>query len=158
MRRPWNIPDEPVYSLATWQGDKVNMNICTYVTPISMKPKQYAVAVYKDTKTLENLLAGSGTVLQLLHQSQANLIQSLGKRSGKKTDKAAYLQRKKILTDWKGYEVLTDALAWIEMEVIDHIDTGGDHFLFYFRVLKSKTNNESPCLSLQYLIRKGLIL
>ena len=158
MRRPWNIPDVPVYSLATWQDDQVNMNICTYVTPVSMKPKQYAVAVYKNTRTLENLNAGSGTVLQLLHRSQAALIPALGKRSGKSYDKANYLRKKNLLTEWKGYEVLTDALAWIEMEPIDQVETGGDHLLFYFKVLNSKTNRDSSCLSLQYLIRHGWIL
>ena len=46
MTRPWNLLNLPVYSLATYQGEKVNMNICTYVSAVSMKPKQYMVAVY----------------------------------------------------------------------------------------------------------------
>ena len=158
MRRPWNIPDVPVYSLATYAGGRVNMNICTYVTPISMKPKQYAVAVYKNTQTLDNLLAGSGAVLQLLHRSQANLVPGLGKRSGRSLDKQNFLQRKKVLIEWNGHQVLTGAMAWIELKPIGQVDSGGDHLLYYFESVRYKTNRETSCLSLQHLIRNGWIL
>lgn len=158
MRRPWNIPDVPVYSLATYDGGRVNMNICTYVTPISMKPKQYAVAVYKNTRTLDNLLAGSGAVLQLLHRSQANLVPGLGKRSGRSVDKQTFLKRKKVLSEWNGHQVLTGAMAWIELKRIGHVDSGGDHLLYYFEAVRYKTNRENSCLGLQYLIRNGWIL
>ena len=61
--------DVPVYSLVTYDGEKVNMNICTYVTAVSMKPKQYVVAVYHNTRSLQNLLESKSVVLQLLHRS-----------------------------------------------------------------------------------------
>lgn len=41
MKRPWNLANVPVYSLATYAGQKVNMNICTYVSAVNMKPKRY---------------------------------------------------------------------------------------------------------------------
>ena len=40
MKRPWNIIDSPIYSLQSVDEEgKINMNICTYVTAVSMKPK-----------------------------------------------------------------------------------------------------------------------
>ena len=45
MKRPWNIISPPVYSLVTYDEEgKVNMNICTYVSAVSMKPKMYSIA------------------------------------------------------------------------------------------------------------------
>lgn len=134
------------------------MNICTYVSAISMKPKQYMVAVYKDTKTLENLLSGSAAVLQLLHRSQSGLVNTLGKKSGKNIDKQKYLERKKILTVWNGFPVLTDACAWIELKPLGHIETGGDHLMFYFDMVRFKTMDEKACLTVNRLISEGKIL
>ncbi|MFZ9982356.1 MAG: flavin reductase [Cyclobacteriaceae bacterium] len=158
MRRPWNIPDLPVYSLATYFGDRVNMNICTYVSAISMKPKQYMVAVYKDTKTLDNLLAGSNAVLQLLHSSQSALVNVLGKKSGRSTDKQKYLERKNALVTWNDRKVLSDACAWLELKPAGKTETEGDHVLFYFDVIRFKTNSDKSCLMVSRLISEGRIL
>lgn len=158
MRRPWNIPDVPVYSLATSGPEGLNMNICTYVSAVSMKPKQYLVAVYKNTRTLENLTKGSTAVLQLLDRSQASLANPLGKKSGKNFQKQRYLEKKNLLTDWKQFRVLKEAVAWIELKRIDCFDTGGDHLLYCFEAIGYKTNKEDHVLTLGHLIKKGIIL
>ena len=55
MKRPWNIISPPVYSLVTYdEHGKVNMNICTYVSAVSMKPKMYSIAIDYTTKTYKN--------------------------------------------------------------------------------------------------------
>ena len=158
MRRPWNIPDVPVYSLATTGPEGLNMNICTYVSAVSMKPKQYLVAVYKNTRTLENLTNGSTAVLQLLDRSQASLVNPLGKKSGRNFQKQRYLEKKNLLTDWKHFRVLKDAVALIELKTIDCFDTGGDHLLYCFEAIGYKTNKEVHVLTLGQLIKKGIIL
>ena len=56
MKRPWNIIDSPIYSLQTVdEKGKINMNICTYVTAVSMKPKIYAIAIDYNTLTYKNV-------------------------------------------------------------------------------------------------------
>ena len=82
MKRPWNLANIPVYSLATYDGQKVNMNICTYVSAVSMKPKRYIVAVYHQTKSLENILKSKTAVLQVLSKEHISLVNVLGKKSG----------------------------------------------------------------------------
>ena len=48
MRKPWNLPHLPVHSLMTFDAEgRINMNICTYVTAVSLDPKRYAIAVYE---------------------------------------------------------------------------------------------------------------
>ena len=71
MRRPWNIINLPIYSLQTVDKDgKLNMNICTYVSVVSMKPKIYSIAVYYGTKTFENLENSDYVVLQILSKKK----------------------------------------------------------------------------------------
>ncbi len=119
MRRFWNLPAVPVYSLLTIDSKGCyNMNCCTYVTPVSMEPKQFLIAVYQGTKTLDNLQNNphQTVVLQLLAQDQGRLIQVLGRQSGYRTDKIQHLQKRGHLDEWRGYPVLKEAAAWAEMQ------------------------------------------
>ena len=97
MKRPRNIIDAAVYSLATYHNDTVNMNICTYVTAISMQPKLYAIAVYNHTKTLDNLIQSSSAVLQLLHKDQYKLVKMLGKKEMLQSDGFVAFDKAKVL-------------------------------------------------------------
>ena len=158
MRKPWNIVDVPVYSIATYQGERVNMNISTYVMPSSMKPKQYTVAVYHNTRTLENIRSGSDVVLQILNSVNIGLVRSLGKKSGFSFDKDAYLRKHELLTKWNGLEVINNACAYLSLRLIRDVDTNGDHVLCVFEVLRSKTNDENSVLTFQKLVERRVIL
>ena len=117
MKRPWNIISPPVYSLVTYDEEgKVNMNICTYVSAVSMKPKIYSIAIDYTTKTYKNLEKSSKVVLQLLSASNLKVIRKLGKISGKLFDKDRYLNSYNLLQSWKDYNVLKDTCALIELE------------------------------------------
>lgn len=160
MRRPWNIIDMPVYSLATYAagtGHAVNMNICTYVMAVSRKPKLYAIALEHGSRTLHNLEENGLAVLQLLRQDHMSLVRPLGKRSGHDFDKIAYLRRQDLLGNWKGQKVLRDAAAYLLLEVCDQRRTG-DHELFTFSVRHSRTLSESEILMFHDLIDRNMIL
>ena len=81
MRRPWNVINVPIYSLATFHLGRVNMNVCSYVMPVSRKPKLYAVALEHETLTLKNTIETDFAILQLLTKSQMSLVKTLGKKS-----------------------------------------------------------------------------
>lgn len=158
VKRPWNIVNMPVYSLATYDGDQVNMNICTYVTAVSMKPKLFMIAVDYTTKTHENLEGGSEVILQILHRDHQKLINLLGKKSGKQINKAEKLISKNSLTKWNGRDVLSGACGYLALDMRGRKNVGGDHELFWFEVVKSKTNLENNILMFQDLIEAGIIL
>ena len=140
MRKPWNIPNLPVYSLATYQNNRLNMNICTYVSAISMNPKLYAVAVYENTQTLENIEKSEYAVLQLLHESHFQLVKKLGQTSGKKYNKEQYLKKKELLDQWNNYTILKDLSAVVLLKKISKQLTG-DHYLYIFEAIKHKSFN-----------------
>ena len=158
VRRPWNMVNVPVYSLATYDEDAGNMNICTYVSAVSMKPKLFMVAVDYSTKTYENLQNGSKGILQVLHKDHLNLVNLLGKKSGKQINKEARLASKELLTIWNGHQVIDNACAYMNLELRGTQNIGGDHALFWFEVVKSKTISEDNILMFQDLVNEGLIL
>ncbi len=155
MKRPWNLANIPVYSLATYNGEKVNMNICTYVSAVSMKPKRYMVAVYHETQSLHNILDSKTTILQLLGKQHVSLFNVLGKKNGLRYDKESYLNKKKCLELWNNRKVLTACAGLMELEKIWSKDAG-DHTMFLFDVNRFKTNHENV-LMLDDLREKKLV-
>lgn len=142
MKRPWNIPNLPVYSVATYdENDEVNMNIATYVSAVSMQPKKIAVAIYKGTKSFENMLKNEEVVLQLLHASQFNLVKKLGQTSGFELNKFNYLNKKDLLEIWLKKPVLKNVSSRLLMKKMSYQETG-DHWLYVFDVVKTKTFNQ----------------
>ena len=81
MRRPWNITNEVIYSLVSYSDTlKYNMNICTYVSVVNMKPKIYVITIDYKTLTYQNLTSKShNVVLQILSKENISLIRQLGK-------------------------------------------------------------------------------
>lgn len=58
---PYSSLSTPVYSLATVGG----MNLVTYASPVSLKPRHYAVGLYVNTLSWENCLGTRHAVLQV---------------------------------------------------------------------------------------------
>jgi len=173
MRKFWNLPAVPVYSLLTHDSNgSYNMNCCTYVTPVSMDPKQFMVAVYQGTKTLDNLEKNphQTVVLQLLAPEQASLIRLLGRQSGYRTDKIQRLQQRGLLDVWRGQPVIKEAAAWAEMQSLGPLmvptpvlskgprsSAGpGDHQCWLLGLNSSRVLRED-CLDNATLRRLGLI-
>lgn len=82
-KKPWNRINLPVYSISSRFENIYNMNICTYTSAVSMKPKQIMVAIYNDTKTLEIVNNSPKFVLQLLAANQYRMVDLLGKKVAK---------------------------------------------------------------------------
>jgi len=156
MKKPWNLPDLPVYSLATKGDAGFNMNICTYVSAVSMQPKRFMVAAYHGTRSLENMYASEQVVLQLLDASQTGLVRTLGKKSAMRYDKQAWLRKKEVLAEWHDFTVLRDAAAWMLLRKIWHQDAG-DHVIFLFDVLKYKVNAADNIMTLNTLRQHKII-
>lgn len=63
------------------------MNLVTYAAPIALMPPMYAIGLYRDTLSWDNMLKCKHGVLQILAEQHAQLFQLLGKTSGRDTDK-----------------------------------------------------------------------
>ena len=155
-KKPWNRVNLPVYSISSSGNEFGNMNIITYASAVSMTPKRFICAVYKNTKTLENVRLNRTFVLQILSDNQYALVRLLGKQSGKKINKIEKLSKRNLLSEWKGFKILNYALAVMEMNIINEID-GGDHVCFLCDVVSYKNLNEGKELTLNILSEKKII-
>jgi flavin reductase (DIM6/NTAB) family NADH-FMN oxidoreductase RutF len=167
MKRPWNLINVPVYSVSSRNNGITNMNICTYVSAVSMEPKRYMVAVYHNTQTIENIQDRSVFVLQLLAESQYGLVRNFGQKSGKLFDKQGFINRKNqakivekenpyAIVFWNNFEVLLNAVSLILLKPIEIIPAG-DHDMYLCDVVSFENLNDSPILTLDVLRQKKLI-
>ena len=155
-KKPWNRVNLPVYSISSKNDTYENMNIITYVTAVSMQPKRMMVAIYHGTQTFINAEANPHFVLQLLAADQYNLVNQLGKQTGKTINKIQRLEKRKLLTEWNGFKVLTNALAVMELQPINQME-GGDHRMFLCDVTAYKNLNDGEPLTTTILHEKGII-
>jgi flavin reductase (DIM6/NTAB) family NADH-FMN oxidoreductase RutF len=94
--------------------------------------------------------------LQLLAEGDHGLIALLGRQSGHQVDKMARLRKRKMITEWKGFTVLSNAAAWLELSIIDEMDAG-DHVMMLCDVIASKNVQDTKILTLDMLRERGLI-
>ncbi len=159
MKRVWNISNTAIYSLISFDKNNApNINICSYVSVVSLKPKLYLVAIEKTSKTHENLSENSFCVLQILSSDNISIVKYVGKKSGRKTDKINYLKKRNLLALWQNKEILKKSSGIIFLNKIDTLETIGDHTLFIFEIQKSKTINEYNILTFNKLIENKVIL
>ena len=164
-RRPWNRVNEQIYSLSTLDNiGQINMNIASYVTPTTLKPKSYVIAVYRGTKTHQNMFGkGANThfLLQALSKPQIKYVRSLGQKSALKYDKAKYLSKQNLELynyEHKSYAFLPGCAFVILCKIISKI-TNGDHDLIIADVIKVVADNKAAdFLTTDDLIEQRIIL
>ena len=158
MRKIWNRPNQQVWSLSTVNESGVgNMNICTYVTSVSMEPKLMMIAVYHGTQTLKNLKLTNRVLLQLLSQDLAPVTKVCGHMSGSKIDKIKRLQKRFEIKTHNELPYFSLCAGYLELEVTHILEVGGDHDLVVCAVTNAKNLSNTPLLTTDYLRASGLL-
>ena len=146
MKKIWNLPSYPVYSISTIdENDEPNMNICTYAVAVSMKPKLYMLAIYHNTKTLENIQKNKKCVLQFLTPEHNKFMTPFGRKSGMKSSKKNLILKHSTLL-LSGFALLHGLAGYIELNVDSLSEVGGDHSIAICSVVESKTFSETEVL------------
>lgn len=161
MKKPWNRVDLPVYSLSSQSAALFNMHIITYFTAVSMHPKLFMAGIYEGTRTLELVEKNPHFIIQLLAADQYNLVRLLGQQSGHEVNKIQRLEKRGLLAQHKGFPVLREALAWMEMKATPVIVSPGspapDHRLYLCELISYKNNREGEPLTLDVLRDKKIV-
>lgn len=155
--RPWNQPNLPVYSLSTLDIDtgKHNMNICTYVSAITMDTKRFMIGVYKGTKTYDNLSKSSDAILQILSKDNLSLVRRFGKKSGKDIDKLKDQSNNLSTIGQNVY--LNNCISIMQLSFQKKVEVG-DHDIFIFDVVKSKSLNHPKDILYSYDLKIAKII
>ena len=163
--RPWNRVSQQIYSLSTLDANgKINMNIVSYATAATLKPKSYVIAVYRKTQTHANIFDKSANqylLLQGFSKPQSRYVRPLGQKSGLRYDKAKYLAKQNMSfynLDGSDYWYLPDCGFVIACKITNTI-VYGDHDLITVEVVKTvEDNNDAQLLTTIDLIEQGIIL
>lgn len=152
MQKLWNRPVDAVWSLSTQSNASVhNMNICTYVSAISLKPKLMMVAVYDNTQTQQNIAVGKTVLLQLLTQELAPVVRICGQKSGKEINKIDRLQKRYEINYHDTHAYFAEAAGYMTLRVTQLLETGGDHVLLVGAVVTARNLHDVPLLTTAYL-------
>jgi flavin reductase (DIM6/NTAB) family NADH-FMN oxidoreductase RutF len=134
------------------------MNIATYVSAISLEPKLMTIAVYHDTKTLENIQATKRCLLQLLSVELAWSVRTLGYTHGGAVDKLKRIGKRTELREHNGLVYLADAAGFVELTEVDqHQVPGADHLLWTGSVVTHKNFNDTEILTTDELRRQKIL-
>ncbi len=143
-----------VHAIGSSFGDKKNLNIATWVMQTAMGGKRVVVAFYKPDLTLQLVKASGHCCISILAENQASLINKLGRKSGRDTDK---LTRLEVGFDDFGNPYPANAIGYLQCEVVSWTHCL-DHELAICTVLKSKVLHPGlKPLTLNFLREKKLV-
>lgn len=150
----FKLKNYEVVSVSTCCNEKLNANILTWMMQSAMQGKFITLALFKVDYTLE-LVKQSGILnVNFLAQEQSNLVNKLGRKSGRATDKFKKLN---YSLDERGCPFLLDSIGFIQCEVHDFADSS-DHEIVVCKVLKQKVlNPNKEILKLNYLREMKLV-
>lgn len=115
------------YSLTSRNGDDVNAMVANWITQASFDPRRIVIGLQKTCYTHGVIEKGGVFALNIFRQEDKEAVMPFTKGRAKNPDKmeeATY--RPAPVT---GCPVLEGAAAYIEFEMLDMIDIGGDHDL-----------------------------
>jgi flavin reductase (DIM6/NTAB) family NADH-FMN oxidoreductase RutF len=134
-----------IYVMTTKLDDAVNGMIASWVTQVSYDPPLILAAVHPNRYSHDMIVTTRAFGLHIIDQSQKDLL---------KRFKGPDPMEKFAGMDWipgkTGMPILTDCLAWFELEVIEQHQPG-NHTLFIAKVVDAGVHSEgTPLTTLDY--------
>ncbi|MCS6843571.1 MAG: flavin reductase family protein [Caldilineales bacterium] len=123
-----------LHVLTCRQGDEVHGGIISWVTQVSLQPKRVAIAVRKDGQMVQVLREVGRFALNIVGAGQEELASAFFRRvtTAVGSDLAGYPWEPGLRT---GAPLLLDTVAWLECQVVEEANAGGDHALFVAEVV-----------------------
>lgn len=113
------------YSITSRHGQDVNAMVANWVVQVSFEPRMVALGLAKDAYSYGLIEKGGVFAVNIFRSEDQEAIKPFTKGRGKKPDKmetANYTLSPEIECP-----VLESAAAYLEFEVVDIFETGGDH-------------------------------
>ncbi len=127
-----------LYIITAKKGDVSGAMLASWVTQASFEPPGFTIAVAKD-RAIESLMqVGDSFVLNILEEGKyQSLMKHFLKRFAPGSDRFAGVNTQ---TANNGSPILTDALAYLEAEVVSRLDCY-DHWIVYSKVTQGRVAN-----------------
>ena len=128
----------------TTTGERIGTGTVNWVSQMSFQPPLVALGVKKDSQNFANIKAGGAIALSALGTGQGDLafaffgdVEVKGETFVSK-DKSVPFERTTL-----GTPVLTEAPAWLEVKLVDTIETG-DHAVVVAEVIDAGLREQKP--------------
>jgi flavin reductase (DIM6/NTAB) family NADH-FMN oxidoreductase RutF len=123
-----------IFILTIGTGQRATGMLASWVMQAGFEPPMVSVGVKQGRYICDWLTAGEPFVLNVVGESQANLLKHFGK--GFEPGAAAF-EGVMVTHCARGVPVLTDSIGHLECEPVRHIDSG-DHRIFLAKVVRGK--------------------
>jgi flavin reductase (DIM6/NTAB) family NADH-FMN oxidoreductase RutF len=137
-----------MYIIGACKGDKLNGQVANTVFQITSEPPTVAVSINKSNLTHEYIMASRVFSASILHeQTPLPYIGNFGFKSGRDVDKLKGVNYK--IGNTKAPVFLDHATAYLEAEVVQHVDVG-THTIFIGRIVNAEVLTEDKCMTYEY--------
>ena len=134
-----------VYIVGVKQGTQLNAFTATWLTQSSFTPPRIAVGVKKDSSSFEMMKSDRVFTVNLLGKDQKSIAEHFVKPAkvvGEKLNEVRYR------TARTGAPILEDAIAYVECEIREIANEGGDHAIVIGEVVEAGVPRDEPALTL----------
>ncbi len=134
-----------VYIVGVKQGTQLNAFTATWLTQSSFTPPLVAVGVKKDSSSFEMMKSDRVFTVNLLGKEQKSIAEHFVKPAkvvGEKLNEVRYRTAK------TGAPILEDAIAYVECEIREIANEGGDHAIVIGEVVEAGVPRDEPALTL----------
>ncbi len=128
-----------LYIFTTRRGDEVNGFTCNWLTQASFEPPLLVMCVEKESHSHEMLKESGVFAINFIAKDQTKLINHFTKPHSVNPKK---LQETPYHTEKTGCPILDDAVAFLECEVKNSLDAGGDHEIFVGEIVEAGLLNK----------------
>jgi flavin reductase (DIM6/NTAB) family NADH-FMN oxidoreductase RutF len=115
------------YSIGSRNGEEINLMVANWIIQVSFEPRLLAFALQKTSHTHNLVSSGKVLVVNLFRTEDAEAIKPYTKSTAKKPEKVA--KAVYTIAPITGCPVPDGAAAYLECQVRQMIDIGGDHDL-----------------------------
>lgn len=136
-----------LYIITAKKGETTGAMLASWVTQASFEPPGFTVAVAKD-RAIESLMQIKDTfVLNILEEGKyKDLMKHFLKRFPPGADRFAGVKTQTAINQ---SPILTDALAYLECEVVSRMDCG-DHWVVYSKVTNGRVSKSDGLTAVHY--------
>jgi 3-hydroxy-9,10-secoandrosta-1,3,5(10)-triene-9,17-dione monooxygenase reductase component len=135
-----------VYILTTVHGGRPEVMLASWVQQAGFHPPAVSVAVAKERPIRQALLAARRFALAVVPQDDTSLMKKYGRGVPPGADPFEGVE---VITTPAGLPVPASALAWLECELTEAFDFGGDHEIHVARVTAGQVLREGKSFSHQ---------
>ena len=128
------------YAITSRAGEDVNAMVANWVTQVSFEPRLITLGLQKTCYTHGLIQAGRVFAVNLFLKADAEAIKPFTKGRSKNPDKMTDANYSPA--PMTGCPVLEGAAAYIECEVVEIVDLGGDHDLVVGKVVGAGVEKE----------------